>query len=143
MYQHILVPLDQSELAEQALPHALELARVMHSEVTLIAVVDVLEAAGAGVAGAARDWEAEIQSLDAYLQAVCRRLEDEGVPCRWEVLKGDIGEEILRFAEAQDCDLIVMSTHGRSGLARWVHGSVADRILTQTPVPLLLVRAEE
>ena len=143
MYKRILVPLDQSDLAEQALLHAAAVALAMHAEVTLVAVVDVLDEDTMRAAGAALDWEAEIENLGAHLQALCHRLGDEGVRCHWEVLKGDIVEQILEFVDENDCDLIVMSTHGRSGLARWVHGSVADRLVAQTPVPIMLVRVEE
>ena len=143
MYKHLLVPLDQSELAEVALPHAAAVAQAMHAQVTLVAVVDVLDEETMRAAGAAMDWETEIENLGDYLQTLCHRLGEEDVPCDWEVLKGDVGEQILEYAEEKDCDLIVMSTHGRSGLAKWVHGSVADRLVAKTPVPILLVRAEE
>ncbi len=143
MYKHILVPLDQSELAEQALPHAVAIAQATDAEVSLVAVVDVLDEETMRAAGAAIDWQTELESLGAYLQVLCQRLGDEGVGSHWEVLKGDVAEEILEYAEDRDCDLIVMGTHGRSGLARWVHGSVADRIVAQTLVPIMLVRVEE
>jgi nucleotide-binding universal stress UspA family protein len=143
MYKQILVPLDQSELAEQALPHAAAVAQAMGSVVTLVAVVDVLDEDTMRAAGAAMDWEGQIETLGTYLQAICGRLGEQGVRCNWEVLKGDIVEEILEFVEDHEEDLIIMATHGRSGLARWVHGSVADRLVAQTPVPMLLVRVEE
>ena len=143
MYKHILVPLDQSDLAEQALPHALAIAQAMHAEVTLVAVVDVLDEETMRAAGAAMDWEGEIESLGVYLRALCSRLGEADVRCHWEVLKGDVAEQVLEHAEGQDTDLIVMATHGRTGLARWVHGSVADQIVAETPVPIMLVRVEE
>jgi nucleotide-binding universal stress UspA family protein len=143
MYKHILVPLDQSDLAEQALPHAVALASALHAQVTLVGVVDVLDTEAAHEAGVTLDWEAQVHDLGAYLQALCCRLGEGGVPCHWEVLQGAVADEILRFAAENQCDLIVMATHGRSELGHWVHGSLADQLLAQTPAPILLVRAEE
>jgi len=143
MYKHILVPLDQSELAEQALPHAADVAEAMQAEISLIAVVAVVDTEATKMAGAVADWEAEVEVMGEYLQGLAGRLADQSLTCHHEVLAGDIGEEILRYAEENDCDLIVMSTHGRSGLGRWVYGSVADRILTHTHIPILMVRASE
>lgn len=143
MYKHLLVPLDQSELAEQALPHAAEVAEAMQAQISLISVVAVLDTEAMKMAGAALDWETEVEVRGEYLQGLAGRLAAQGLTCHQEVLTGDIGEEILRYAEDQDCDLIVMSTHGRSGLGRWVYGSVADRVLTHTHIPILLVRAGE
>ena len=143
MYKRILVPLDQSDLAEQALPHAVAIAQAMHARVTLVGVVDVLDREAAHEAGVTLHWEAQIEALGAYLQALCQRLGDENVLCHGEVLKGDVAGEIMRFAEEEHCDLIVMATHGRSGLAKWVHGSLADQLVAQSPAPILLVRGEE
>ena len=141
MYKHLLVPLDRSDLAEQALPHAAELAQAMKARITLVVVVPVLDPETVAAAGAAYNWQAEVADDHQYLQGLCARLHDSGVPCAAEVLNGDIGDAIVSYADEHDCDLIVMSTHGRSGLGRWIYGSIADRVLTHTQVPLLLVRA--
>jgi nucleotide-binding universal stress UspA family protein len=143
MYKRILVPLDHSELAEQALPHAVAIAQAMHAQVTLVGVVDVLDHEAAHEAGVTLNWEAQVEALGAYLQALCRRLADEKVRCHGEVLKGDVAGEITRFAEETNCDLIVMATHGRSTRGKWVHGSLADQLVAQSPAPILLVRGEE
>ena len=143
MYKHILVPLDQSEVAEQALPHAAAVAKAMGATISLVGVVPVLDSNTMNEMGAGFDWEAEVEILGEYLQALCTRLRDEGLQCESRVRKGDVAGEILRHAEEEGCDLFVMSTHGRSGLGRWIYGSVADRVLAQTHIPMLLVRAEE
>jgi nucleotide-binding universal stress UspA family protein len=138
-YQHILVPLNQSDLAEQALDHALALAQALHSRLTLISVISI----EGDEEERTVDWEAEASSYREYLRGVAGRLADSVSDITTEVLAGDAGSEILRYAEEQGCDLIVMATHARTGLGRWVHGSVADQILNSTPVPILMVRAVE
>ncbi len=142
MYRRILVPLDGSELAEQALDHAVALARAFGAELCLVRVVPVaaLEIARAG---AIVDIDAEVADAQEYLQSVAQRIEDEGVPTNYEVRRGDVTEEILAHAEDRECDLIVISTHGRSGIARWVYGSIADRVLRYglQAVPAILVVA--
>ena len=72
-------------------------------------------------------------------KGVSGRLAEEEVRVRTEVLRGDVAEEIIDHA--RHCDLVIMSTHGRSGLGRWVYGSIADRTLRYATVPVLLVRA--
>lgn len=143
MYQHILVTLDESELAEQALPHAVALARAFGSTLHLVSVVAVTSPETLQIATVATDHEAQLDSVRAYMRGIRKRALEEGVETEWDVCQGDVAEEILRYREQQDCDLIVMSTHGRSGMGRWVYGSVADRILRHSPVPVLLVRAIE
>ncbi|MBP8953307.1 MAG: universal stress protein [Armatimonadetes bacterium] len=143
MYQHILVTLDESELAEQALPHAVALARAFGSTLHLVSVVAVTSPEALQIATMATDHEAQLDSARAYMRGIRKRAIEEGVETEWDVCQGDVADEILRYREQQDCDLIVMSTHGRSGMGRWVYGSVADRILRHSPVPVLLVRATE
>ncbi len=76
-----------------------------------------------------------------YLNRIAKGLEAKGVQVRTEVLLGKPAEKIVSFAEHNGTDIIVMSSHGRSGPSRWVYGSVADRVLRASCVPVLMVRA--
>ena len=143
MYERILVTLDMSELAEKALPHAIELAKAFGAELHLVSVVPVIEPEAMQSAGVSIDWQAQLDRAREYMGGVRKELIATGVEAEWDVCQGDVTEEILRYCEQQECDIIVMSTHGRSGLGRWVYGSVADRVLRHAPVPVLLVRASE
>ncbi len=141
MYATIGVPLDTSELAEQALAHAAEIARRFGAHVELLTVVpsspeDAIEGE------AARDaWDRRTLEAQEYLDGVSARLAAEGLSVSTAVRHGDVAEEIIEHAD--HCDLIVMCTHGRSGLGRWVYGSIADRTLRYASVPILLVRSSE
>ncbi len=143
MYKRILVTLDQSELAERALPHAVAVAKAMTADIELVCVVPVVDDEAMRAAGAGFDWQAEVQAAQEYVNGICTRVEKEGLTCQVIARQGDITEEILRHCTEADCDLIVMSTHGRSGLGRWVYGSIADRVLRYAEVPVRLVRAAE
>lgn len=143
MYQHILVTLDESELAEQALTHAVELAKAFGSTLHLVSVVSVGSPEALQATSVAADHEAQLDTVRAYMRGIRKRAIEQGVETEWDVCQGDVADEILRYCDQQECDLLVMSTHGRSGLGRWVYGSVADRILRHCPVPVLLVRATD
>ncbi len=143
MYKRILVTLDQSELAEQALPHAVAIAKHMDAVVELLSVVPVLDDELVQAVGGAFDWEVQKQVAEDYLQGIQARVEAEGLRCTTAVRQGDVADEIIRYCGEVGRTLVVMSTHGRSGLGRWVYGSVADRVLRYADVPVLLVRAEE
>jgi len=137
------VTLDQSELAEQALPHAVAIAKHMDAVVELLSVVPVLDDELVQAVGGAFDWEVQKQVAEDYLQGIQARVEAEGLRCTTAVRQGDVADEIIRYCGEVGRTLVVMSTHGRSGLGRWVYGSVADRVLRYADVPVLLVRAEE
>ena len=143
MYKRILVTLDQSELAEQALPHAAAIAKHMDAVVELLSVVPVLDDELVQAIGGAFDWEAQKQVAEDYLQGIQARVEAEGLRCTIAVRQGDVADEIIRYCGEVGRTLVVMSTHGRSGLGRWVYGSVTDRVLRYGDVPVLLVRASE
>lgn len=143
MYEHILVTLDQSDLAEKALPHAVDIAKAFGATIHLVSVVPVVDPETMLAAGAVIDWEGQVDHAREYMSGVRKRVMAEGVEAEWDVCQGDVAEEILRYCDQQDCDLIVMSTHGRSGLGRWVYGSIADRVLRHATVPVLLVRAAD
>lgn len=143
MYTHILVSLDQSELSEQALPHAIGLARAFGSTLHLVSVVHVSTSQVESGTTVVADWETQLDLARQYMSGIRKRILEQDVEAEWDVCQGDVAEEILRYCEQQECDLIVMSTHGRSGLGRWVYGSIADRVLRYATVPVLLVRASE
>lgn len=140
MYSRIMLTLDRSPLAEQALPHAVELARAFGAAIEVVSVVPAADAEGL-VVGIPVDGEAEVSQYEEYLPGIVSRIREEGLQVRSEIRRGEIAEEILRHADEAEVDLIVMSTHGRSGTGRWVYGSIADRVLRHARVPVLLVRA--
>ncbi|MGE5531693.1 MAG: universal stress protein [Bacteroidota bacterium] len=142
MYKRILVTLDRSGLAEQALPHAVALAKAFGGTIELVTVVPIT-GFDTPEAGIRMDWDREVDENRDYLAGIVARVTDSNVPVKSEIRRGDVAEEILRHAQEMHVDLIVMSTHGRSGLGRWVYGSIADRVLRYATVPVLLVRASE
>lgn len=156
MYRKLLVPLDGSDLAEIALPHASELANRLGSQVVLIRVIEPTararhEALAAGYApgmiDAIRDqadtvFRLEREEANRYLATVTEDMQAKGVTATSEALVGNATREIVRYAGEHDLDLIVMSTHGRGGLSRLVFGSVAEAVLRLSPCPLLLLRSE-
>jgi nucleotide-binding universal stress UspA family protein len=146
MFKRILVTLDGSDLSERALQPALELAEKFEAQVTLLRViaVDALVLATAGTGPQflhLRDMreERERAESEAYLQAIQAQWRATGVPIATRLAVGAPPEMIVQTAEQCDADLIVMSTHGRSGLNRFLYGSVAEAVLRGTQLPLLLI----
>jgi nucleotide-binding universal stress UspA family protein len=139
MLQTILVPLDGSALAERALPFAMRISRAAGATLVLVR-------AGLDTRLAQLD-EGLIACLDASRQAdvelaeVAGRLQAAGTPIETRVRCDDAVRTILDVARERQADLIVMSTHGRGGLGRWAYGAVADQVLRQARVPVLLVPA--
>jgi nucleotide-binding universal stress UspA family protein len=148
MYGKIVIPLDGSELAEGVLPHVVEVIRDRECQVHLLTVAQ--EARGTKSvltdllsSSNAREERRHVeQELSAYLLHVACGLEPVAAKVQVGVRFGRPAEEILAFAGEVDADLIAMSTHGRSGISRWVFGSVTDRVLHGALCPLLLVRTE-
>ncbi len=146
MYQKILVPLDGSKLAEQAVPYATELCKG-NTEVTLLQVVHLplpLAAPDVSMAVPMPDpQELQKEALD-YLENIAKELRQEGINIKTAVVEQDVtADAIVKYAKDHAIDLIVMTTHGRSGFSRLVFGSVAESVVRQTPCPVLLIRIQE
>lgn len=147
MNTQILVPLDGSSLAEQGLSCAVTLARGLPAELVLLRAIwippDVLERVYEPTVTA----DALVTQLKAeandYLAALVGQLREAGMNARHVVQRGPAAETIVDYARQSNIDQIVMATHGYSGIKRWTHGSVAERVLQTASVPLLLVRARE
>lgn len=148
MFRHLLVPLDGSQLAEAALAPASALAARFDSEITLLQVVPAPHAStgtrGTPLAELLSDLRSQAyQEVQRYLKARQAILRRQGHIVHRHVTGGDsIAEIILEVASGQGIDGIVMSTHGRGGLSRWVYGSVADKVLRHARVPVLLIQAQ-
>ncbi|MBN1810598.1 MAG: universal stress protein [Anaerolineae bacterium] len=149
MYSKIVVPLDGSELAEGVLPHVAEVIRGRGSQVCLLTVAQsarvttsVLPDLFSSFDNTQEERQRVEQELTAYLETVAGRLEPTAAQVQASVRFGRPADEILAFAGEAGADLIAMSTHGRSGISRWVLGSVADRVLHGAMCPVLIVRAK-
>jgi nucleotide-binding universal stress UspA family protein len=148
MYSHLLVPLDGSRFAESALTHALEFAQKFGSKITLVRAIDPPHTIAADV-GDTADMIIKMRELtkkeaESYLQSQSGSLRQQGYDVETEILMGtSTPQAILMAADDQNVDLIVMCTHGRSGLGRFVFGSVAEKVVRHAKVPVLLIRAKE
>jgi len=147
MFNKILVPLDGSELAECVFPYVEDIALKRASRVELAFVVEHYEMPFHG--GVVLDEENlkqierfATEGAEQYMRSVKKRLFSKGIDVDTVILEGKIADILVDYANNNDFDLIVMATHGRSGLARWVVGSVADKILHCSTVPVLLIRSE-
>jgi len=152
MYKNVLVPLDGSELAECVLPHVETIAKGCGvTTVTFVRVaepmrVPVSDNVEYGDAFSYKEWEEVEAALKKaavnYLTKLLSRVKYDGVDVKMEVLDGGRAADLIAdYATKNETDLIVIATHGRSGVSRWVWGSVADRVLRSACVPVLMVRA--
>lgn len=153
MFTRILVPLDGSELAEKALPLAEGLARASGSTVHLLHVASrlpILEASRASgfetaqtieisLEIARRQVQAQVDRGREYLGRVAGRLKASGLAVETAVREGAADEQIIAYVKEQGIELVVMSTHGYSGLRRFFVGSVTDRVVRSGEVPVLVV----
>ena len=147
MFQQIMVPLDESSRSELALPVAAQLARASGGSILLLQVVSPLIDFSGGLSPAPlmteQLIEAELADGNAYLNEVTKSPVLAGIVTTTKVLFGLPAQDILAVAESSSIDLIVMCSHGRTGFTRWVLGSVAHRIVHQSFIPVLVLRANE
>lgn len=156
MYKKIMVPLDGSKLAECVLPHVETF--IAGCQVSSIILIRIVERAAiryddtASISSASRDKmienakkieEERKSSATEYLQKVAQRLKHPKVDLKTEVLEGRVADKLADYSETNAIDLILIATHGRSGISRWVRGSIADRVLRFSRVPVLMVRADD
>jgi nucleotide-binding universal stress UspA family protein len=144
MYNRILLPLDGSAVAEQALPHAIELAQCFQAELILLRILEPL-AEKLSMTGKTVKYAENVtrEVVEKYMESACSEVQERGLRVKSNILEGRPHTEIVRFAETKQVDLIVISTRGQSGLSRWLMGSVADRVARGVSVPVLLVRSQK
>lgn len=138
MFKQLLVPLDGSLLAECVLPHTIALARVSDARVTLLRVVP---APPQGTPIDVMDWQMLKAEAEAYLEGVAAHIETAGLSTNVVVPQGDPARSMLDYMQSTEIDLVLLSSHGESGLTGWNIGSVVQKVLLHAPVSSSLVRA--
>jgi nucleotide-binding universal stress UspA family protein len=146
MHDPIILTLDGSNLAEAAVPHAVDLARRLGSRLVLLRVVTPAPGPAELAFGPTsydhrQLLQAEEAAARAYVEAKVRELSAQNVRVEGLVREGEPASTIVDYAAESGARLVVLATHGRSGVARWVYGSVADRVLRAATVPVLLLRS--
>ena len=142
--QTIVVPLDGSELAERALPHAAVYAKALGARLLLVTVWEGAEDALAKVLpGVAEDlFGAGERYYEKYLAGAVAKLKGQGLTVDAEVLSGHTVDEIVRITGERKARMLVLASHGRSGLGRWWYGSVAGELIRRSPAPTLVIGPE-
>jgi len=143
MYDHILVPTDGSDHAARAVDHGVLLAEAFDATVHLLTVVDIEAAAGPFSAGGVDQSYVEDRTESEREALASLEADLTDVPVETAVTTGKPSEGILDYVGDEAVDLIVMGTHGRSGLRRYLTGSVAERVVRLSPVPVVTVRASD
>lgn len=148
----MLVPLDGSKLAESVLPHVEALAKQRGTELVNVVLLSVFEEPPVNAdypeASMNLTWNEHVkrireyfkQEAERYLMGVQKRLTSAGLKVGSEVLMGNPADEIISYAHKNHPNLVVMTTHGRSGIVRWAYGSVADKVLHGVSSPIFMVR---
>ena len=143
MYRRIMAPLDGSALAEQALPHAIALAKYSGAELILLRVlVPLSRSHNVPEAALQRAEESTAAGAAEYMERIAAGISEQGISVQVVTTEGRPHVEITAYVDDNQVDLIVMSTRGQSGISRWLMGSVADRVVRGASVPVLLVRTQ-
>ncbi len=156
MYKKIMVPLDGSKLAECVLPHVEEFVTGFKAEtVIFVRVVEPTPARYSEINSTSNPHEyasirKEVEKIEeerklfarSYLNEVISRFKQNGIEFRAYVLVGPVADKLVDYVDANEIDLVLIATHGRSGISRWVRGSIADRVLRSARAPVLMVRAD-
>jgi nucleotide-binding universal stress UspA family protein len=141
MIDHILVPLDGSSLAERAIPHLLAVARPFKSRITLLRVMSRDHSEGIGRRIDPLDWQMREAEARAYLNRMADNLREIDLDVDHTLLEGEAATRILEYAQNENVDLIILSTHGVSGLTSWNISSVVQKTVNRVHTPTMIVRA--
>lgn len=157
MYQKIMVPLDGSRLAECVVPHVEAFIKGFNvSDIILARVIEpvkpdfrtydsVLDESF--IDEARKIWdnieEREKTKVKNYLDQLAQHLKEKDTTVHPEILIGDAAKNLADYAESHDIDLIIMASHGYSGIKRWIMGSVAEKLFRSVSVPVFMVRAQQ
>ncbi|SFG06370.1 Nucleotide-binding universal stress protein, UspA family [Halopelagius inordinatus] len=144
MYDRILVPTDGSDPANNAVDHAIDLARQHGAELHALSVVDARHVGVGAPAVTPEEVQAAIEERSETATARVRdRAAVEDVDVVTAVRNGSPSDEIRSYADEEDCDLVVMGTHGRTSVERYLLGSVTERVLRRGDTPVLAVRGDD
>ncbi len=141
MFNRILLPLDSSKLAECVLPHLVAIAQICEPEVKLLRVLEPF-----GVTARMRmidpvDWQTRKAEAESYLSGIAERLKNAGLQVSTQLYDGRPAEQIIEVAHSWNADLILMSSHGQSGLSPWNVSSVVQQVILRSHRSLMIIRA--
>ncbi len=143
MFNQIVLPLDGSSLAECVLPHAVAVARAFESQVRLVHVLYPPHRANSRRPVDPLSWQIRKAEAESYLGDLSLRLQNAGLRTEKEILEGDAAELIVEFSHKNDVPLIVLSSHGRSGLSEWNVSGVVQKIILRARTSIMIVRAHQ
>ncbi|MFC2024565.1 universal stress protein [Chloroflexota bacterium] len=149
MYKKILVPLDGSKLAECSLLHAANIAKAFAAEIVLVSVTERVKSfaiiddpsQSLGVKLMPEATGKLQKQAQRYLDRVAKGLELQGIKITTDVQLWHPAEGIIESALLHKCDMIVIASHGRSGVSKWTHGSTAEKVFRASNIPVLMIKA--
>ena len=143
MFDPILVPLDGSQLAECVLPHVAAFARSFDAEIALLHMLEKDQANASAQLFDLLNWQINKAKVTLYLEKPKARLQESGIRVRTTILEGLVAEGITEYAQTQGMKLIILSSHGHSGLTQWGISSTTQKIIMSAPTSILIVRAHQ
>ena len=143
MFDPILVPLDGSLIAECVLPHVVAIGQAFNAQTMLLHVLDKDRAAASPQLFDLLNWQINKTEANLYLERIGDQLQKSGLQTKSIVLEGLAAESITEFAHSQDMKLVILSSHGHSGLRKWMISSVTHKIILSAPTSVLIIRAPQ
>lgn len=141
MFTHILVPLDGSVLAEAVIPHVIAIARAFDASVTLLRVMDKKPGQETTPVLDVLNWQIAKADAQLYLEKIAERLHQAKLNTREVIVEGAAAETVVEFVHANHIELVILSTHGHTGLGPWGMSSVTQKIIYSVPASVCLIRA--
>jgi nucleotide-binding universal stress UspA family protein len=141
MFDPILVPLDGSPLAESALPQAAAISQAFDAKIMLLHVLDKNRVGSSTQVFDLFNWQIKKTEAKLYLERMSDRLQKSSLQTEAIVLEGPVAESITKFAQSQDMKLVILSSHGQSGLRKWGISNITNKIIFSAPTSVLIVRA--
>jgi len=143
MFNRILVPLDRSSLAECVLPHAIALARSLDAQLLLLHILSAPDKQDGLRAVDCLEWQLRRAEAESYLHGVCAHMREAGVGCNTQISEGDAAEQIVACARDNEIGLVLIASHGQSGLSAWHVSSVVQKVIVRAHTSLMIVRAQQ
>lgn len=143
MFGHILLPLDGSSLAERVLPHAVALSGAFKSKLTLLRVITKSPTKDESNLINPMAWQMRKSEAEAYLKSVQKRLAEVDIESEIKIIEGNPPQQICDFAQNEAVDLIILSSHGSSGVSAWNINSTVQKVLLRAFMPVMIIRAYE